>query len=178
MTIFDKNGYILIAFLSVTLHECAHIAAMKIFGAELRSVGFEPFGIVVKKEKYALSGKAALIVSAAGCTVNFVIGAVMLLIYLFVKKKFILNVSAVNFLLFAVNVLPVKNLDGGDVMHLFLAERTSPEKALKAEKAVSLCVCALMFTLGIIIWVKVGFNPTLFILSLYLAFSAFTSVPD
>jgi stage IV sporulation protein FB len=178
MILFDKNGYILTAFLSVTVHECAHIAVMKFYGEGIKSVSFQPFGVIIDKDKYGLPPAKKIIVSCAGCAVNGLISAVCAVIYKISDTKIFSVIAAVNFLLFCVNILPVLNLDGGDIMSALLMRSMPEAKAIKAEKIISLFTCAILLAVGIIICVKVRFNPSLIILSVYLGISGMFSFRD
>ena len=170
---FDKSGSVLLCFIFILFHELSHILTMCFCGVKINTVAFEPFGIYIEKQEKYLSPKQNYLILISGCVFNFAAFFCFALLFYFSQNKNFLNCSLINFSLFIFNALPIRNLDGGEALLLLLSEFELAQNPLNTVKSISLVCCACLFVLGIILCVKVRFNLSLIIVSLYLSFSLF-----
>lgn len=175
LVFFDKDYTVLFCFVFILFHELSHIISMLFCGVKIKSIAFEPFGIYIEKEEINLSATKNFLILVSGCAFNFGACFSFVIAFCVFKRIIFLKCAVINFSLFVFNALPVKNLDGGDTLYLILNEFKKVKNPLNTVKIVSVTVCALLFALGIILCVKVRFNPSLIISSVYLAFSLFLS---
>ena len=172
IVLFD-NGAVLPAFIAVCAHESAHLLAMLLCGVPVEGVSLEAFGILIERGECAESFAQKTGIAAAGCCMN--LGLFLLSFFggnLFLNKL-ILQFAAVNALLLFVNILPVKGLDGADLLSLFL-ERCFPHKnGERIGKTVSIATCIILFLFGVIICLKVRVNPSICLFSLFLLVQSF-----
>ena len=172
---FDSDNILFFTFIFALFHELSHILMMIILRQRVKEISFEPFGIFIKKEENESSFKADILIFSAGCIFNLFAFALFFLAYHFTGLKIFLKLFAINFILFAFNALPAKNLDGGDCLKLISEKYLSPENADKSGKIISAATAATLFATGMILCLKVGFNPSLLITALYLMFKTFNS---
>ncbi len=175
MVAFDKNGTVLLCFIFMLFHELSHIIAMIFCRVKIKKLYFEPFGIYIEKEEKSLNAKQDFLVLISGCFFNFAACFCFAVAFFALKNATFLKCALINFALCIFNALPIKNLDGGDVLLLLLNELKSVKNPLNTVKIISLICCFGLFVLGVIICAKVRFNPSLIIVSVYLAFSLFLS---
>lgn len=164
--VFDK-GYMLCVFLFMCAHECSHLAAMLLCGAEVTLVSFEPFGIIIQRQADDLSYIKNILIISAGCFFNLIACALFYFLYLKFGFKQFSQYSAVNFSLFVFNTLPLSGLDGGALLSLITEKHSDAQKAHKTLKYSTFFTCGLLFVLGAIISLEVRLNPSIFLVSLY-----------
>ena len=172
---FDKSGNVLLCFVFIVFHELSHVVAMHFCAVKIKRIAFETFGIYIEKEEKELSASKNFLILLSGCAFNFSACFCFVTAFCLSEKNIFLKCAIINFSLFAFNALPIKNLDGGDMLYLLLNEFELVKNPLNTVKSMSLATCALLFVLGVILCVKVRFNPSLIIVSLYLSFSLFLS---
>ncbi len=149
--ICDKKGTVLICLLSSILHELGHIVAMKIVGAKLKSVNFNLGDVAINADLSMLSYKAELFVNIGGVAVNFILSIIALTLYIVFKADFFQSLFISNVLIGAFNFLPVRYLDGGQVLLMLLQKRFSLKLSENILNALTVCfmvpvgICGLMF---------------------------------
>lgn len=164
VSLLDKSGMILFGILSATLHELGHLIAMLIIpGQAPAAVCLTPFGIRIGGAPLAEFMSGHIIVLAAGSAVNLLLGVILL--------PFAPRLSTLNFVMGAMNLLPVEMLDGGGIMRLLLCKVFSQSTAEKLLIAISLIVLGGMSLLGVDILFRTRYNFTLLGMSLWMLFS-------
>ncbi|MBQ5390179.1 MAG: hypothetical protein IIU58_04650, partial [Clostridia bacterium] len=113
---------------AVFLHECAHLAALRLCGGRIRSLRPAPFGLCIVYDENSVSLGGELLVSVAGCAVNIGSAVLSLLLYWLLHID-ILNFGIVSLLAAALNLLPVQPLDGGRLVYLVLSAWRGPDFA-------------------------------------------------
>lgn len=157
MLVVFKNESILRCFFFCVLHELGHLTAMFAFGERVRSVRLGYFGMKIDCGDRILPAGRETVVALAGPTVNLVLAAVCRLLGF--NEAFSVNVALAVF-----NLLPVKMLDGGRILALFL----SPG----AMRAVGITVGALMSLIGAAVAIYTKNNYIFLIVSLYILIGA------
>lgn len=160
----DRSGTAAAGLACAALHEAAHLAAMKWAGCMPREIRFTAFGIDIVRPGENRSYGRDVFVSLAGPFANL---AAFLFSWCFEKTAG--PYPAVNFLLFALNILPVAPLDGGQAFLSALCLRTRREKAEKIVSAVSFCTLLPLAVLGILVLLRSKWNFTLLFAACYLA---------
>lgn len=156
---------VLIPFLSALLHEMGHITVMALCGQKIESVKILPFGVDIRKKFCVTSYKTDIAVSSAGIVTNLLLILLALLLPSFKQTE---NFIASNLLLIGVNILPIKTLDGGQILEKTTALFFGADTAEKVINISSLLFVILLGTLGIWILFYSSFNFTLLILCAYL----------
>ncbi len=109
----------LLAFLFSLFHEIGHIIPIFLSKGKIREIAFDLGGIKIEKEAAVLSYKAECIASLTGPSVNLIFAVIFsffISAFPFAKQLFLINIA-----LFAVNMLPVRALDGGRFLYSFFS---------------------------------------------------------
>ena len=144
-------------FMSVCLHESAHLAAMAIFHALPVKVVFSGFGCrMILSEKHRLSYRQNAVISLALASVFFVLNPE--------------NQIAIqsNLALGILHLLPIEPLDGGLAVHAFLRGKIAAGKADKICLVLSITLLLPLSILGFLILLQTRYNFSLLALSIYL----------
>ena len=148
------------SFVSIILHESAHIAAAAAFSAGIGKVQISPVGLSVELGAFEhLPLIKKLPVLLAGPALNF------LFVFLFASNPFIRNA---NLLIGLFNLLPVYPLDGGRVLYVILYRLTGGLRAVRIVMGLSAALCYLMIMAGLVLLILFPFNPSLFCVGVYL----------
>lgn len=121
---------------AVLLHECAHLAMLKLLGGKMQKFTPAPFGFCMEFDESTLSLAAEALVSAAGCTVNLLSVLISFLLY----KCFsidILNFGTVSLVLALVNLIPTEPLDGGRILSIFITAIKGPTAAYRVTSVIT-----------------------------------------
>lgn len=138
--IFGYVEIFAISFVSVLLHEMAHIAAARRLGVKISGIGISPFGVCAcLSDGYIKSSEKEFFIAFSGPFLSAVL-AVFALIFPVPKKEWIFEI---NFFVAAVNLIPALPLDGGRMMRACLAPRFGVIRAsrimLFAERILIFC---------------------------------------
>ena len=162
---FGRNFLLFIPFAAALLHELGHLIVMLICNQSVREITILPFGIDIKKSHSISSYKADIVVSAAGIMVNSIMIA---LCNILPESAAVELFKQSNAVLLLINILPIKTLDGGQILEkillLFLAPNT-------VEKIIGFCSFVCIIIVGsVAIWVLFysGYNFTLLFMCMYL----------
>lgn len=169
---FD-NGNLLLSFLAVCAHEGAHLFAMKAYQQPIKSVRLEAFGILIEREKTPAALRQNLVIGMAGCAANLAAFLLFGTGYYWLRDMWLLRAAFINLGLCMLNVLPVQGLDGGQVVLLLARCKTNEEKAVVTAKFISFITCGIVFLFGVILCLKIRFNPSICLLAVFLGFHTF-----
>ncbi len=166
LLVTDSTGFMGISLFAVTVHESAHLLAMKLFKCAPNSIELGIGGVLIRSNVYA-SFKENLITALSGPLINlFFAGLFWGLGYGFELEFFYLN-SVVQFVVGGVNLLPVRGLDGGTVLRLSL-EKFGLRCVGLVCSVVSLVTACVMVVAGLAVLVENVSNPSLLLLGIYL----------
>ncbi len=155
----------ILPFLAALLHELGHITAMKMCGQNISEIKILPFGIDIKRVPSLSSYKTDIFVNSAGILTNILL---ILLCSALPESDTVSFFIASNILLIFVNILPIKNLDGGQSLEKLLALKLDLETA---ENIVAICSLICIILLGsVAVWLLfyTSYNFTLLLMCMYL----------
>ena len=161
----ERDVLLFLPFAAALLHELGHLLVMIICRQRIKQITVFPFGVDIKKVPFISSYKTDIAVSSAGIAVN---------ISMTVLCCFLPNSSAVdifqqsNALLFAINVLPIKTLDGGQILEKVLLLLLPPDTV---DKIMGFCSFVCIIIVGsVAVWVLFysGYNFSLLFMCMYL----------
>lgn len=117
MYLLGRERLILPMFLACLVHEMGHIVPMVISGRKIKSIEFSGTGIkIVPIYDRLLSKRCDIIIMISGCLSNFLLTAIV-----FIFKVYPLyDVAYISLSLGIFNALPIKSLDGYDVLQLII----------------------------------------------------------
>lgn len=166
MLVTDSKGIIIYGFISAMLHEFGHLFCMNFFGykVEVINFGFLNADIVsnqIEDKKYRL-------ILFSGCLVNFLIAFVFGILFALYNITLFKIIAYQNMGLGIFNLLPISNLDGGEIFCTFLKSKYGESIAWKVLNIVSLIFVIPIFVIGFYVLINSRYNFSLFLLSLYL----------
>lgn len=165
----DRSMYTALTLAAALLHEIGHIAAAAMCGSEIKSISIYPLGADIRMSQ-AKSYIAEIIIDGAGIAVNLL----LFIISKAIPQSDIASYFAIcNISLATINALPVRSLDGGEMLSCVLMLRTEPDKAEKISGAVSFCAVFIMWIAAVYIFFYFDGNPSLFLLAVYLFITVF-----
>lgn len=155
------------------LHEWAHVITAAAFGMSVTQMELFPFGCAARLQCFAVSRSKEMLVAAAGPAANMAAASA---VYFINKYGFPISIAdklvAVNLALAAVNMLPALPLDGGRIVRSLFASFMGYKRATRLTSAAGIFFSAVMLAVGIFAAINGTFNPTLFIMSLFLCLAA------
>ncbi|MBE6718050.1 MAG: hypothetical protein E7574_02180 [Ruminococcaceae bacterium] len=152
-------------FFAALLHEFGHIFAMKLCGEKILAVKILPFGIDIKKAPSLTSYKADIFVCIAGILTNILL---ILLCSAMPKNIYTEFFIMSNYLLIFVNILPIKTLDGGQLLEKILLLKYDIQAAEKMLGITSFICILLLGSTAIWLLLSSSYNFTLLIMCMYL----------
>lgn len=166
LLVTDKTGLMSASLLAVVLHEMGHLIWMKKCRTAPKSVKMSLGGVLVVGSAFC-TAKESISIALAGPIVNFLFTVVFYSLGVYFDNVLLAAFGVVQFLVGAINLLPVKGLDGGTVLTVLLEKYCNRNVALIV-KLVSFCVSVGVLVLGIAVAVKNTSNPSLLLLGIYL----------
>ncbi len=166
LLITDKTGLMTVSLAAILFHELGHFIAMKIEGCAPLAVKFCSAGVMISGTRYCTIKENAVI-AVSGPLANFIFTLLFYCLWLVSGAYLMLVFAAVQFIVGAVNLLPVKGLDGGTLFVCFL--KIFPKVNVKLVfTVVSVLMACAMTVLGAAVAVKNVSNPSLLLLGIYL----------
>ena len=164
--------YILILFLCVFIHEMGHISLIKINRLKILSVEILPLGINISTDSPLTAYKTDIMIALSGPCANIICSIIILIIIKIGGYDSVLFFSFLtNILYAAINLFPVKSLDGGRVLELIL-KMTLPENlSYIIFSAVSAVFLGLLSIAAFFVLMVTGYNFTLILLCCYLFYT-------
>lgn len=167
--IFDFSIYTLLTLIAAALHEAGHIIAALICGSKIQSISIYPLGADIRMSQ-ANSYFSEMIIIGAGIVSNLIF---FLISIIFFNTNTADYFAICNISLAIINALPIKSLDGGEVLLCILMLITDIEKAQIISKLISFLTIFVMWVAAVYILIYFDNNPSLFLLSIYLFITVF-----
>ncbi len=166
-----RTYYPLSVICAVSLHEAGHLVTAKILKIPLFEVDFTPFGIRMRFDLATAVTSKAVAVYLSGSIVSIAVGA-LVLFYASPDNKAVFAFGLVSLTLGLVNLMPVRNLDGGCVAESLLSTQLYPDTAYRISKTLSNVFVFLFWFATVYINLTDGINVSMITLSVYLIFSS------
>jgi len=166
LLLYLDGGLLFWAALSAALlHELAHFAAARSFGARLRRLRLTAAGAEMQLQTPSpLPYPAEFTIAAVGPLTNLALA--LLLANLPVPHHDLL--AGVHLSLGVFNLLPVEPLDGSRLLRLLLAALHNPQWGERSAERLSLTLAATLAALGLVMFLCGGGNPSLLVTALWL----------
>ncbi|WP_322173769.1 hypothetical protein [Acutalibacter caecimuris] len=162
--IFNGMGGGAACFLAVILHECAHLAAMWVFGVYASQVTLTALGCrVVPSKGKNLPDCRQAVVSLAGPGVNLL--CFLLALALGAAQS---TFAGASLALGIAHSLPIEPLDGGLALRYLLRARLGGPRAEKLSRMLSALFLFPLAVLGFLVLLHTRYNYSLLALSVYL----------
>lgn len=157
--LIEPSVYLGLILLSILIHEAGHLAVMAAFGIGIEEITVLPLGINIKRKEKYISYPQEAVLSLGGAAAN------LLMFFIFGEYSFF---AYTNLLYAAVNLLPIKGLDGGYALEAFLLCFFSYESTQKVLRTVSFVFCIFLWMIGTYIFLILNGNISIFALSVFL----------
>lgn len=156
-------GAVLPAFFAALLHECAHLAAVRLCRGSVISIRIFPFGADIRTLPMPPLRECA--VCAAGSVANLIAYFCFRTVY----APFAVDCLALGLL----NLLPVQGLDGGSIVQNLLLFTSPVDRAETVSFVLSFCTLFLLWVFAAYLILCCNANPSLFFLCAFLFFRCF-----
>lgn len=161
----SKNILAVFFILPVLIHESGHLLALAACRVSIESIRFTAFGIDIKKKRQpGVSPVAELTIMLAGAAANLAAAAGA---YFFGSSQVMLFVS-VNIAVAVFNLLPIGNLDGGEIARLASGYWFTPRTAFILSRLFSFLALVPLFAAAIFLILTPHRNFTLLLICVYL----------
>ncbi len=162
----DKTGLIIPVLLSSFLHETGHLLCMWAKGIAPEKIRLIPASVEITEKNIIRPYSFA--VSLCGPLLNLAVFLALFINYSIFKNRFIGEFAAVNLIIGLFNLLPVKNLDGGEILFNLLLKKMPFSRAENTVFFISIFLSSVLLFFGSYMFVFKNFNISIIILSLYL----------
>jgi len=159
------------AISALVMHELAHVLATNYLGGRVEKIGILPLGFAARLQGLEkLLAWERYVIYVAGSTANVIIAAwtfsVSRMSYFGIP--WLEQLALFNLVICIFNLLPVLPLDGGRVLHQFLANRIGIMRANRVMLRMGTCICWVLILLGFVQVILHGYNITLLCAAMYL----------
>lgn len=164
--------YMLILFLCIFIHEAGHIIFVKINGLDILGVEILPFGINISTDSRLTAYKTDIMIALSGPCANLICSAgIFLMIKISGYDSMLFFSFLTNIIYAAVNLFPVKSLDGGKVMEIVLKMILPENLSHIVFSAISAVFLGILSVLAFFVLMVTGYNFTLILLCCYLFYT-------
>ena len=164
LTASAAGGGNLLGLYAAIIHESGHIIALLLQGGTPERIKADASGLHMTVPD---SHRSAFVL-AAGAAVNFAAFVI--------SMPFSVRFAAANLLTGLMNLTPVRPLDGGELLLLFLIKKKSAEKAASISNVISFAASVPLLTAGLYILFISKWNITLLIIALCLILRIFSDL--
>ena len=167
MLLTDKTGLMLPTLFAIFSHEIGHLFMMWVIDCAPKRIKLIPTSIQITtpfQKRY----RNDILVSLSGPAVNMVLFLTLYFNYLAFANKTTLYFAVINLGFALFNLLPVKGLDGGNVLYCILAKFKGVNKAAVILKMITLALGFLIIILAVTLSLRGTFNISFYIMGIYL----------
>ncbi|WP_177505184.1 M50 family metallopeptidase [Anaerosinus sp.] len=133
---------VLVAFISVFIHEITHVIVSTYLGVKVQEVELFPFGGAAKIERlYETSRWNQFLIFAAGPMMSLTLAAIFYGINLLYSHSLLQELFEMNFMLGWFNLIIATPLDGGRMLQIFLSGSVGYVRAGKISLFISRFIC-------------------------------------
>ncbi len=155
----------LISFISVLIHECAHIICAGFLSVEISSVEIRPFGVsAVLKGGYINNSEKEFLIAFMGPFMSLLLATLSLLIPFPLWS----NIFAVNICIATINLLPALPLDGGRMIKSMLTYKMGILRAYNISAKCGKVLISLLIPFSLLILFLSKFNFSYVLISAFL----------
>lgn len=169
ISIFTATNANVLAFyfaLPVIIHELGHVLALILCKAKIKSIKLSAFGMKIIKSDASLKLFQEITISLAGVLANLLVAGVLYL-HTFQSMRVMLLISA-NLAVALFNLLPVGDLDGGELARILSEYYLKPGLAYTLSLVFSFLALVPLFAASIYLIIAPDRNFTLMLVCCYL----------
>jgi len=167
LLIVDVTGFMSMSLFAVLTHELGHLIMMHKLRCCPRQVSLTTYGVGITGPCVA-NKRDEIKIAMLGPIANFLMTALFLVLHFFTNDEMCLVAAVIQTIVGAVNLLPVRGLDGGTVLFDVLSMHICESKFNFIMTIISLFVSVGMTALGVTVLFIGQANPSLLLLGIYL----------
>lgn len=151
------------AFVSALLHEMMHLSFLLSYGCKNIELTLLPSGAKISGAALeSLSYRHAIAVTLSAPVLNIILSVLLFCVYRIGTNMNILQAAQLNFLLGAVNLLPMSFLDGGRALFSFVCIKKDLTAAENISLVCDIVILLLLFSIIIFfMFIRLRFMPLL-----------------
>ena len=166
--LLDRRALFFYLALPILVHELGHLIALSLCAVRVRGVRLTALGIDIRHERGSvISYGRELAICACGPAANALM-ALLLHVWLYPTMRVMFLVAA-NLAIGLFNLLPIGDLDGGQICRLLTERFLAPDVARAISRFCSFFVLTGLFAGALFLLFARWHNPTLLVTCLYLA---------
>lgn len=165
------SSSMLLTLLCALLHELGHWGAARLCGVTVRRMVIYPLGADIVLAEEGRSYRKDAFIAFAGAGVNLLLAALGALLG-GAGGSFL---CACNLFLAAVNLMPIRGLDGGMILSSLCAMRLSPSSCERILTGCSFLCLFFLYLVGVYFLLLAEGDPSLFLIVCFLFASLFLS---
>ena len=159
----------ILTYISIVLHELAHMAAASFNGCRTVSLRILPVGLSADIDIGNCRRKEKIAIYSSGPAMSIFLSAAAYLAYILFSKnqQHLYFISLLNFYLAVFNLIPAIPLDGGRILQEILNDSMGLITAAKFIRLIALLLCIIVTAAGVYQILVGNMNFSLFIIGLY-----------
>ena len=166
-----KESLLPLCLLSAVVHESGHLLFLYKFGASPSRISLKLSDVRIVSDFTALSLNQELMVVAAGPLANLLLSAISFIMYWCFSVTLFLQLCITSLCIGNFNLLPVRTLDGEQMLSLLLLRKIDDKAGNLIINIVSIIIILPVATAGFLLLLSNKHNYTLLIVAAYLVFS-------
>ena len=152
--LLSLNKSIILAFISIFLHEISHIVVAKRNGCKFNNFKIHIYGTNAEFINIdELSKKEKIQIYLAGPCMNLAIAFIFFLVGLIINNNIINKIININLSLLCFNILPAYPLDGSRILEIILSEKILYKKVNDIISKISYIIAILLITITLIVFI-------------------------
>lgn len=164
----EMSIYFPIMLSAAVVHELGHIAAIKLLARQKFTFTLYPFGADISYNSTNVSYTKETVISLSGCGANLIFALIGTLLIKTVYSREMMFFVFSNFAYAAINIFPIKSLDGGKALENILLGFLDTGNALRIAEIVSSAAFTVMTFFALVVLSATGYNFSLLMMCLYL----------
>ena len=169
LAILDKSGLLFVSFIAVFFHELGHYIALKLCGIKAVDISFILASVKLNIHQQ-ITDKTTVIIAFCGPAFNLLLSG-----FILTDNYYIKYFGVANFILFMFNMLPVSNLDGGDILK-YIVCTIFKKNGNKIFCVISkITICLFIAPIGVFFMLKFK-NPTILLVGIYIFIMSYRKV--
>lgn len=166
----DDSAYTLIALSAAVIHEAGHIITGALLGIKFKTFSLSILGAKLALAAPLYSYKREWLLCASGPAINYLTGGAAAYIYYNVLDNpeghmYVLFFAIASFFLGTLNLLPIKNFDGGRMLICTAAPLIGIYAAEKLTDLLSFIFVLVLWAVSLYLMLRVGASLALFVFS-------------
>ncbi len=166
-----KESLLPLCLLSAVVHESGHLLFLYKFGASPSRISLKLSDVRIVSDFTALSLNQEFMVVAAGPLANLLLSAISFIMYWCFSVTLFLQLCITSLFIGIFNLLPVRTLDGEQMLSLFLLRKIDDKAGNLIINIVSIIIILPVATAGFLLLLSNKHNYTLLIVAAYLVFT-------